>query len=163
MTMYPLKGMKRVLVFIVCAGLAAGAAFMLTRWAGAEKSLPLEEQLSWLKTEFRLSEAQVSAIQILHDDYVPVCRTHCEKIQQARKAVDLAAKRVEGGDAEKRAEAVEAARAELRRVEAVCREATRAHLLRVAAVMEPAQAERFIDLVLPKLGGQKHDESCELK
>jgi hypothetical protein len=45
----------------------------------------------------------------------------------------------------------------------VCREATRAHLLRVAAIMDPAQAERFIDLVLPKLSGQKHDESCELK
>ena len=163
MTMYPLKGMKRVLVFIVCAGLAAGAAFMLTRWAGKEKSLPLEEQLSWLKTDFRLSEAQVSAIQILHDDYVPVCLTHCEKIQAARKAAKLAGKRVEGGDAGARAAAVETAKAELRRVEAVCREATRAHLLRVAAIMEPAQGERFIALVMPKLGDQHRDASCELK
>ena len=136
---------------------------MITRWAGTEQSMPVEKQLKWLKGEFALSEVQLAAIQVLHENYVPVCRTHCEKIQLARNAVDLAAKRVEGRDAGKRAEAVEAARAELRRVEAVCREATRAHLLRVAAVMEPAQAERFIDLVLPKLGGQKHDESCELK
>jgi hypothetical protein len=136
---------------------------MITRWAGAEQSMPVEKQLKWLKGEFALSEVQLAAIQVLHENYVPVCRTHCEKIQHARKAVDLAAKRVEGGDAEKRAAAVETAQAELRRVEAVCREATRAHLLRVAAIMEPAQGKRFIALVLPKLGDQNRDASCELK
>ena len=154
--------MKRLLLFILCAGLAAGAAFMITRWAGAAKRLPLEGQLSWLKEEFRLSEAQVSAIKVLHKDYVPVCHEHCVKIQEARRAVGIAAKNAAGGGGEgKAAEAV--ALAELRRVEAVCRDATRAHLLRVAAVMEAAQGERFIALVLPKLGDQKHDAPCELK
>ena len=75
----------------------------------------------------------------------------------AAMAVRVGAGLVEG----KAAEAV--ALAELRRVEAVCRDATRAHLLRVAAVMEAAQGERFIGLVLPKLGDQKHDAPCELK
>ena len=154
--------MKRVLIFILCAGMAAGVAFMITRWAGAAKSLPLEGQLSWLKAEFRLSEAQVAAIKVLHEDYVPVCQTHCAKIQEARRAAGIAAKNAAGGDSGAKA-AEEAALAELRRVEAVCQDATRAHLLRVAAVMEAAQGERFIGLVLPKLGEQKHDAPCELK
>ena len=154
--------MKRVLLFILCTGLATGAAFMITRWAGAAKSLAADDQLRWLKEEFRLSEAQVAAIKILHENYVPVCRTHCEKIQVARKAAQLAAKSAAGDGAEAMASA-EVAQAELRRVEAVCREATRAHLLRVAAVMEPAQGERFIALVMPKLGNQTHDAPCGLK
>ena len=147
--------MKRVLIFILCTGLAAGAAFMITRWAGAEKTLPVEEQLRWLKAEFRLSEAQVAAIKVLHEDYVPECRRHCGKIQEARKAAGAAAKNAAGGGA--------GAEAELRRVETVCRDATRGHLLRVAAVMEPSQGERFIALVLPKLGDQKHDAPCQLR
>jgi len=154
--------MKRVLIFILCAGLAAGAAFMITRWAGSPKSMPLEGQLGWLKAEFRLSEAQVAAIKVLHEDYVPVCRTHCANIQVARKTAGIAAKNAVAGGSEAKA-AAEAALAELRRVEAVCRDATRAHLLRVAAVMDSAQGERFIALVLPKLDGQKHDAPCELK
>ncbi len=132
---------------------------MITRWACAGKSLPLEEQLKWLKAEFRLTEAQAAEIQVLHDNYLPVCRTHCEKISEARKTAEVAAKN--GGETV--AKAVEAARAELRRVEAVCQDATRAHLLRVAAVMEPAQAERFKSLVLPKLSAHNHDAPCELR
>jgi hypothetical protein len=155
--------MKRVLIFILCAGLAAGAAFMITRWMGSAKSLPTEKQLGWLKEEFRLTEAQVAAIKVLHEDYEPVCRTHCVKIQEARKAAELAGKRAEGSVAGARAATVAAAQVELRRVEAVCRDATRAHLLRVASVMETAQGERFIALVLPKLGDQNRDASCELK
>jgi hypothetical protein len=153
--------MKRWLLFILCAGLAAGAAFMITRWACAEKSLPLEDQLKWLKAEFRLTEEQAAEIQVLHDNYLPVCRTHCEKIREARKAAEVAAKN--GGGGEAGAKALEAARAELRRVEAVCQDATRAHLLRVAAVMEPAQGERFKSLVLPKLGNHNHEAPCELR
>jgi len=154
--------MKRVLLFFLCAGLAAAAAFMITRWAGATKSLPLEGQLSWLKAEFRLPEAQVAAIKVLHEDYVPVCREHCVNIQEARRAAGVASKNAAGGGSgAKAAEAV--ALAELRRVEAVCRDATRAHLMRVAAVMEPDQRERFISLVMPKLGEQKNAAPCELK
>lgn len=151
--------MKRLLLFILFAGLAASAAFMVTRWAGSEKSLPLEEQLKWLKAEFRLTEAQAVKIQGLHDTYLPTCRTHCEKIRQARKAAEVAAKN--GGEAG--AKAAEAARAELRRVEAVCQDATRAHLLRVAAVMEPEQGERFKSLVLPKLSAHNPDAPCALQ
>lgn len=151
--------MKRLLVFILCTCLAAVGSFMVTRWAGAPKQLPADEQLAWLQAEFQLTPAQAAAVKILHDDYQPVCRDHCQKIQQAKAGRD-SAKRVAGASA---GSVVEAANAEVERVEAVCRDATQVHLQRVAALMEPVQGARFLALVLPKLAKQSHEGPIGLK
>jgi hypothetical protein len=148
--------MKRVLLLILCAGVAAIAAFLITRCAGTPKLLPVDKQLAWLEAEFHLSPAQIGAIKILHEDYQPVCEVHCQKIQEA-KALLVAGKR-DGGEV-----AAGVAQTELRRIEAVCRDATREHLQKVAAVMGPEEGERFLALVLPKLSSHTHDAPSGLQ
>jgi hypothetical protein len=150
------KGMKRVIFFILCAGVGGFGAFQITRWAGSTPPAQGVAPLTWLKSEFHLSTSQMAAIETLHHDYQPVCRDHCEKIHQARAR--LAAAKPASATGEANAEL-----AELARVEAVCRDATRAHLERVAALMAPADGARFLDLMLPKLAGPSADASCDLK
>jgi hypothetical protein len=143
---------KRVLLFIICVSVVALTAFSITRWISTPTPLAETEQLAWLQSEFKLSPPQVAAIKILHEDYQPVCREHCKKIALARTAL-----------AHAQPSEIAAAQLELTGIENICRDATRAHLQRVAAVMDPAQATRFLNLVLPKLSSETHAAACELK
>ncbi len=148
--------MKRVFIFVLCVGLGAFGAYGITRWAASCPATHKEDQLAWIQSEFHLSADQTAAIKILHDGYQPVCRDHCQQIHQARSG--LAALKAGATLAE-----TNAAQAELKRVETICREATRAHLERVAAVMAPAEGARFLALVLPKLSRSNHDGPFGLK
>ena len=150
------KGMKRVIFFILCAGVGGFGAFQITRWAGSTPPAQGVAPLTWLKSEFHLSTSQMAAIETLHHDYQPVCRDHCEKIHQARARLAAAKPASATGEAN-------AALAELARVEAVCRDATRAHLERVAALMAPADGARFLALMVPKLASPSAEASCDLK
>ena len=141
--------MKRFLVFLLGAGAAAVLAFTITRWIGPTPLHPENDSLSWIETEFHLSPAQAAAVKSLHDEYEPVCRDHCLRIAQARARLAAVSP----------AETV-SAQAELERVEGICRTATRAHLQRVAAVMAPAEGERFLALVLPKISGPHPAVPC---
>jgi hypothetical protein len=137
--------------FLFACALAAGLiAFGITRWSCRAPDLNGEDEVAWLRDEFRLTPAQTAAIEKLHDDYHPVCMEHCRRITQARARLALATDKT-------------SAQAELARLEAVCHDATQAHLRRVAAVMPPEQAERFLSLVLPKVSGQTHDAPLGLK
>jgi len=142
--------MKRVMLWVLCAAVAAAGAFAVTRWMG-QRVNPIEgNEIAWLQAEFKLSPEQVAAVSRLHAEYQPICREHCRKIQHVRAELQVAAD-------------PRAAQTELARVEAICQEATRAHLQRVAAVMEPNEGARFLELVLPKLAGQSHEAPYGLK
>ena len=144
--------MKRFLVFLLGVATAAVLAFAITRWIGPTPLHPENDSLAWIEAEFHLSPAQVAAVKALHDEYQPVCREHCLRIAQARAR--LAA--VSPGERD-------SAQAELAQVEETCRTATRAHLQRMAAVMAPAEGERFLALVLPKISSPHSEAPCGIR
>lgn len=145
------------LIAIAAAAAAFGithAALRSTRVSSETRGSGTAEttEFAWLQSEFRLTAEQTSAVAKLHDDYDPVCMTHCRAIIKARAKLSAAP-----------ASEQPAARAELTRLEAVCHDATLAHLKRVAAVMSPDQGARFLALVEPKLSGQNHAAPLGLK
>ncbi|MFT3828898.1 MAG: hypothetical protein QM691_04240 [Opitutaceae bacterium] len=107
------------------------------------------DTLEWLRCEFHLSEAQHAAILRLHEEQSIVCAEHCALVAEARER--LAAARRSGDAA-----ALAAATAQERDAEAVCRASTEAHVRRVAAVMAPAQGQRYLAMVLPRLAALDH-------
>lgn len=144
MTPFP----RYFLLAAVAAVLAFGVTYLALRPAAASEP----DEMAWLQKEFRLTPSQAAAIEQLHTDYFPVCMDHCERIVQARKTLASASPTDLPG-----------ARAELARLEDVCRDATLAHLQRVAAVMSPGQGTRFLSLVGPKVSRQNHDAPLGLK
>lgn len=142
--------MNAVVRYTLVALAAAALAFGVTHFC-LRPSADTGE-IAWMRGEFHLSDAQVAAIEKLHDDYFPVCMEHCAAITRARKQLDAAS------PADK-----PAAQAEFARLQAVCHDATLAHLQRVAAVMPPDQGARFLSLVTPKVSGQAHVAPLGLK
>jgi predicted secreted protein len=130
------------LVVAVCAA-AFGTGFVL----GGDRALHEAERdgdaLAWLRAEFRLSDAEFTAIRRLHEDFSVECGRHCAAIIAAR---------------ERRAPAGEVAE-----LERTCVDAMKAHFRRVAALMPPAQGERYLALVLPRVEGHPHHGAPNLR
>ena len=95
------------------------------------------DAMTWLRVEFRLSAAQFSAIQKLHEDFSIECGRHCAAIMEAR---------------ERKAPAAEVAV-----LEKYCVDSMTAHFRRVAALMPPGQGERYLAIVLPRVAGYSHE------
>ena len=130
------------LVVAVCAA-AFGTGFVL----GGDRALRDAERdgdaLAWLRADFRLSDADFAAIRRLHEDFSVECGRHCAAIIAAR---------------ERRAPAGEVAD-----LERTCVDAMKVHFRRVAALMPPAQGERYLALVLPRVEGHPHHGAPNLR
>lgn len=147
----------KTFVRLILLALAVGAlSFGLTRWL-AHPHLA-DDEMTWMKTEFRLTPAQTAAIEKLHDDYNPVCMEHCRLIRETRgrlTSLETAGKRDTPDYA--------AALAEMTRLKGVCHDATQKHLEAVAAQMSPDEGRRFLALTLPKLADQSHSAPLDLR
>jgi hypothetical protein len=94
------------------------------------------DAMAWLRTEFRLNDEQFAAIKKLHDDYGSACAQHCAAIMDARKRA--------------------APPAEIAALERTCVDAMTAHFRRVAALMPPAEGDRYLATVLPRVADYDH-------
>lgn len=140
-------------VLLALTVLAAGLlAFGITRYFGPSAPAEMTDEIAWMRSEFHLTAEQAAAVEKLHDDYFPVCMEHCRLVARARKTLAAAS-----------ADERPSAQAELARLQSVCETATREHLRRVAAAMPPAEGERFLALVLPKLTHLEHNAPLGLK
>ena len=130
------------LVVAVCAA-AFGTGFVL----GGDRALHEAERdgdaLAWLRAEFRLSDTEFTAIRRLHEDFSVECGRHCAAIIAARE------RRTPAG--------------EVAELERTCVDAMKAHFRRVAALMPPAQGERYLALVLPRVDGHPHHGAPNLR
>lgn len=141
--MLPASRPLRLVIIAVTAGLLA---FVLTRQFAPAPTASPGDELAWVTREFELTPAQAARVQALHDAYRPVCARHCAAILAAQ--AELAAA---GTPAERTAIA-----AHLRELTATCHNATLAHLEAVAAVMPPAQGQRYLALIQPRLSSHQH-------
>jgi len=138
-------------LLVIVATLVAVASYHLGRDAGMNAALAKRDALAWLRTDFRLDDAQFAAIQVLHLSYSAVCERHCEAIQAAaikRNALKIAP------DTE--AAVLAAAERRLEELRRVCESAIAAHVREVAAHMAPDQGRRYLALVLPRIADFDH-------
>lgn len=121
----------------------AATAYGITSYLGTKKS---EDQWTWLRREFRLSDTQFAQVRSLHDAYRPVCADHCNRIMAVQQR--LAALKQTGA---KDSPDYVAALKEWNDIKRECNEATMQHLHRVAAAMSPDQGRRYLALMVPRV------------
>jgi hypothetical protein len=150
---------SRPILIVLVAVLAGILAYMGARlWpvAPSRAGILLDEmnELSWLKKELALTDAQMEAVARLHHEYRPKCEEMCARIHEADgRLIGLAA-----GSRTITPE-LSAAIHEAARVRAECQKAMLVHLHQTAALLEPAQAEKYMAAMLPLALGVSSPES----
>jgi hypothetical protein len=153
--------MKYLLATILVLVLAATSAGILSYRMSCEPTLHAAatsgDAMAWLRTDFHLTDRQFSAIRQLHESYLGTCEEHCRLIQEATKVRDAL-------KTAKAADPAEAAAAErkVQELRVTCETAITRHVRQVAAVMSPADGERYLTLVLPKIADFDHTVAPDL-
>lgn len=139
--------MKRFVLTLAAAVLAGTIAFAIFFHLNDEPALRQAaregDAMVWLRSEFRLNDAQFVAIKKLHDDYAIVCGEHCAAILAARER--------------------RATPAEIAALENVCVDAMTGHFRRVAALMPAESAERYLATVLPRVSDYGHTKAPDVR
>jgi hypothetical protein len=135
--------MNRSLVILLGA-LALGAAIFAGAYFASQRATELccakpADDLSWLRDEFHLSDAEMARIRQLHEGYLPKCAEICAQI--AEKKSELAA--VIGTNSNLTAEA-QAKLKEIAVLRAQCQAQMLQHFVTVSQAMPPAQGQRYL-------------------
>jgi len=133
----------RIAAWIVtCAVvLSVGLFFLTARWTArlsAERWSHPQEDLAWLRREFRLGQEEMSRIRRLHEGYLPVCREWCARIAAKKAELESELSR-SGGFTPRAAELVR----ELAALRAECQVAMLRHFEEVSQAMPPDQGRRY--------------------
>jgi hypothetical protein len=140
--------MKPLAKTLALLALVAGASGSAAYWLTARAAVPACERcdaLSWVRTEFGLTEPQTRAIEDLHNAHQEVCARHCADIAQVRRSLAEAQRRGAGESELAQLQELEA------RIDAECRASIRAHAEQVAAVIGGSEGRRYLATVLPRL------------
>ena len=135
--------MKRSLVILIGA-LALGAAIFGGSYLVSQRATMLccaqpADDLSWLRTEFHLSDAELAHIRELHEGYLPKCAEMCAKI--AEKKGELAD--IVGNSTNLTAEAQTKIN-EIAALRAQCQAQMLQHFVTVSQAMPPEQGRRYL-------------------
>ena len=150
--------MKRPL-FILLGALALGAAIFAGAYFASQRATLMccenpADDLSWLKMEFKLSDAEMVRIRGLHEGYLPQCGELCRKIAVAKH--ELAA--IVGPTTNLTAEA-QAKMKEIAALRTECQSNMLQHFVTVSQAMPPAQGERYLaEMKKLTLGGHEQVE-----
>jgi len=115
------------------------------------------DTMAWLRTDFHLSDSQLSEIRQMHDSYAGGCEEHCRMIQEATRARGA----LEAAHGDKAA--VEAANERIQALRTMCEGAIAAHVRKVASLMSPADGRRYLALILPKIANFDHTAPPDLR
>jgi hypothetical protein len=139
---------KRLAGFLLVLFVVAATAYGLARFVSSRKT---EDQWTWLRREFRLSDAQYSRVLALHEAYQPICADHCNHIMAVQKRM---AELEQSGA--KASPAYAAAQTEWQAIIRQCNRATLQHLEKVAKEMDPGEGRRYLDLMVPRITRRDH-------
>ncbi|MCI0747678.1 MAG: periplasmic heavy metal sensor [Verrucomicrobia subdivision 3 bacterium] len=141
--------MKRAILILVVGAFAAVVAycavFYSTTASQRQASATSAPELTWLKQEFNLSDAQFERISNLHSAYQPHCKEMCRRIDQQNARLRSLVSASTGMTTE-----IEAALAESARLRVECQAAMLNHFYDVSRNMSPAQAKRYLAWVQEK-------------
>jgi hypothetical protein len=135
--------MNRSLIILVGAlalgvGIFAGS-FFTARQATMVCCIRPNDDLSWLRTEFHLSDTEMARIRQLHESYLPECGEFCSKIAAKKAELDAAL----GTGTNLTAEA-QAKLNEIAALRAECQSNMLQHFIVVSQVMPPEAGKRYL-------------------
>jgi hypothetical protein len=135
--------MNRSLVILVGA-LALGAAIFAGSYFTAQRATVMccvkpADDLSWLRDEFHLSDAEMARIRELHEGYLPKCAAMCAKIAAKKSELESVLGTSTNITAEAQTKLNEVA--ELR---AQCQAQMLQHFISVSQAMPPEQGRRYL-------------------
>ena len=135
--------MKRTLG-ILFGALALGAAIFAGSYYMAQRTTVIccskpADDLSWLQTEFHLSDAELARIRELHEGYLPKCAEMCAKI--AAKQGELESIR---GNGTNLTAAAQAKINEILNLRAQCQTQMLEHFTAVSQAMPSDQGQRYL-------------------
>ncbi len=146
--------MKRI-YWLILIPVLAGAMYLATRQMSRPKppatvhgtdemAIPAmsKDGLLWLKSEFKLSDADYTRISNLHDTYLPGCMERCREIARVRQELSSLIQANKNLTPELKAKFEESAH-----LRAECSGMMLAHFYEVAAAMAPAAAIRYLEWV----------------
>ena len=137
-------------LLLAMAGATGFVCYRMSDEPALREAARSHDAIEWLKADFHLSDEQASTIRRLHAGYSGTCEEHCRRIQEAtRLKASLVARNATP------AQIAEADR-QLQELRSVCETAIARHVREVARVMAPAEGERYLALVLPKIAQFDH-------
>src|SRR4029453_17962002 len=135
--------MKRALTILVGGFLIACAAYCLFYFVGTaahRKVLASKApELSWLKKEFNLSDAELVRITQLHEAYLPQCKARCQHIEELNRKLTQAI-----GPASQMTPDIERLLAERAKVRSDCQAEMLKHFFEVSRTMPADQGRRYL-------------------
>jgi hypothetical protein len=135
--------MNRSLVILLGA-LALGAAIFTGSYFIAQRTTEIcctnpTDDLSWLRVEYHLSDAEMARIRELHEGYLPKCAELCLKIATKKREFEAAL----GGGTNLTAEA-QTKLNEIAGLRAQCQAQMLQHFATVSQAMPPEQGRRYL-------------------
>jgi small-conductance mechanosensitive channel len=133
--------MNRSLVILLGA-LALGAAVFASSYFVSQRACLMTrsaDDLSWLRDEFHLSDAEMSRVRQLHEGYMPQCAKMCALIAAKKAEVQAAL----GNSTDVTVEAQKKL-TELGELRAQCQAQMLQHFITVSQAMPPEQGQRYL-------------------
>ena len=133
--------MNRSLVILLGALALSAALFAGSYFAGQHACLMTRpaDDLSWLRDEFHLSDAEMARIQKLHEGYLPKCAEMCAKIAAKKSELETAL----NGSTNVTPMAQQKL-AEIATLRAQCQAQMLQHFTEVSRTMPPEQGRRYL-------------------
>lgn len=135
--------MNRSLVILLGA-LALGAAIFAGSYFASQRATVIccanpADDLSWLRSEFHLSDAEMARIRELHEGYQPKCAEMCAKIAEQKRELET----LLGNGTNITAEA-QAKLTEIATLRAQCQAQMLQHFVAVSQTMPPEEGRRYL-------------------
>ena len=128
----------RLAALALATGVFAACYFAVVRLRAPAPAAPLDE-LDWLRTEFRLSEAELARVRVLHEGYQPECAAMCQRIGEKNRELDALL-----ASSTHITPAVEQKLAEVAALRVECQARMLRHFHQVSATMPPEQGRRYL-------------------
>jgi hypothetical protein len=135
--------MNRSLIILIGA-LTLGIAIFAGSFAAARHATVVcctrpADDLDWLRTEFRLTDAEMVRVRQLHEGYRPQCAALCAKIAAKKSELDAALAQNTNVTAE-----IQSKLDEMAALRAQCQAQMLRHFMLVSQVMPPEEGRRYL-------------------
>lgn len=105
-----------------------------------------DAELAWLKSEFKLTDAQYEKVLAQHHAYRPVCADHCTRYVAAHRRLAELLKRNATWSPE-----MDTAIADQAKIQSECHGSMLKYAYSVAACMSPDQGHRYLEMIKMQL------------
>lgn len=139
------KGLLILVFGLIAAAAAYGCIYLTCTTSARIMERSDKPELTWLKEEFHLSEAEFKRVSELHAAYLPQCAEMCKQID----AQNLRLKNLLAATNQVTPE-IETAIAESSRLRGECQHQMLEHFYEVSRTMPPEQGRRYLTWVQDK-------------